>query len=235
MSDVAAFFDLDRTLISVNSGLLYARWERDAGRIGRRQLATAVVWGALYHLDLINIDRAIRTALSHYVGVPESELADNTKEWFHAEVVSHLAPGGVAALQWHRAQGHPCVLLTNSSSYAAKLAAAQFGLDDWLANRFTCDADGRLDGGFEQPLCVGQGKVVRATKWAAERGVDLSKSWFYSDARSDLPMLESVGHPIAVNPDPRLRRVAKRRGWPIQDWRSAPPTGMKSGDEGLSQ
>ena len=219
----AAFFDLDRTLISVNSALLYARWERDAGRIGRRQMAMAVLWGALYHLDLIDIDRAIRAALTHYVGVSEAELAANTRDWFHATVVGHLAPGGAATLARHRALGHPCVLLTNSSSYAAELATAEFGLDAWLANRFTLDSDGCLDGGFELPLCVGAGKATRAERWAADNGVDLAKSWFYTDARSDLPMLERVGHPVAVNPDPRLRRIAKKRGWPVEDWRTAVP------------
>ncbi|MCO4760375.1 MAG: HAD-IB family hydrolase [Myxococcales bacterium] len=216
----AAFFDLDRTLITVNSGLLYAKWEHAAGRLSRRRLAQAMMWGALYHLDLIDIERAIASALLQYVGVPEVEVAANTAEWFRSEVVQHLAPGGADAIAWHQAAGRPCVLLTNSSSYAAEVATAEFGLDGWIANRFTVDGKGLLDGGFEAPLCVGAGKLLRAEKWAADNGFCLGESWFYSDALSDLAMLDGVGHPEVVNPDPRLRRLARRRGWPIRHWKA---------------
>ncbi len=215
---VAAFFDLDRTLIDANSGLLYARWERKAGRIHRRQLAKSLVWGALYHFDLIDLDKAYSEALSHYVGVPEAALRERTHDWFHADVAHRLRPGGQAALDKHRQAGHPCVLLTNSSCYAAEAAAAHWGLDGWLANHFSTDGEGRLDGRFEPPLCYGAGKVARAEAWAAAHDVDLDASWFYTDALSDLPMLERVAHPIVVHPDPRLRRAARARGWPVETW-----------------
>jgi phosphoserine phosphatase len=72
------------------------------------------------------------------------------------------------------------------------------------------------------PFCYGPGKVQRAERWAAEHGVELEQSYFYTDSLSDLPMLERVGQPRIVNPDPRLRREANRRGWPILDWRKVP-------------
>jgi phosphoserine phosphatase len=72
---------------------------------------------------------------------------------------------------------------------------------------------------MEAPLCFGAGKVVHASAWARDHGVDLSASAFYTDSVSDLPMLERVGEPRVINPDLRLRRVARRRGWPIESWR----------------
>jgi phosphoserine phosphatase len=76
--------------------------------------------------------------------------------------------------------------------------------------------DGRLTGRVVPPVCVGTGKIVWAERFAAEHDVDLSASFFYTDSISDLPLLERVGHPVAVNPDPRLRRLAAARGWPVE-------------------
>ena len=71
--------------------------------------------------------------------------------------------------------------------------------------------------------CVGKGKVYWAEDLGARREVDLAQSWFYTDSYTDMPMLERVGNQVVVNPDPRLKRTAKRRGWPVQDWRHAEP------------
>jgi phosphoserine phosphatase len=76
--------------------------------------------------------------------------------------------------------------------------------------------DGRLTGRIVPPVCYGPGKVVWAERFAAEHRVDLSASYFYTDSITDLPLLEQVGHPVAVNPDPRLRRLARRQGWPVE-------------------
>ncbi len=218
MNQRAAFFDLDRTLIDCNSAVPYARFERREGRISRRQLATGIAWSVLYHFSLIDIDRAYEKALSHYKGVPEQELRERTRRWFDLEIVQRLQPGARAALDRHRAAGERLVLLTNSSCYMAEIATERWGLDAWLANGFVTAADGTLTGTMVKPLCYGRGKVVRARRWAADNGVELSDSAFYTDSLSDLQMLREVGEPRVVNPDPRLRREASRRGWPVLDW-----------------
>jgi HAD superfamily hydrolase (TIGR01490 family) len=214
----AAFFDLDRTLVAANTGWLYAKWEARHGRISRLQLARAGGWLAMYHFGWIDMPRAYRAALTHYRGVHGDIIARRTRDWFDAEVRDALLPDAAQAIARHRAEGHPVVLLSNTSNYQAALAADAWSLDGWLANRFTTDEHGALDGDFEPPLAYGHGKVERATAWAAQHDVDLDRSWFYSDSISDLPMLDRVGHPIVVQPDPRLARIAKRRSWPILDW-----------------
>jgi HAD superfamily hydrolase (TIGR01490 family) len=216
----AAFFDMDRTLIEVNSGLLYALYERREGRLGRWQLVRSGFWTLLYHLSLIDMERAYARALAHYRGTPEALVVERTRAWFAAEVASRLLPGARAALDEHRERGHPRILLTNSSSYAAREATAAWALDGWLANSFELDLGGCLTGLYERPLCYGQGKVVRALSWAEERGVRLEHSYFYTDSFSDRQMLEAVGYPRVVNPDPRLKRLARQRGWPVLDWRA---------------
>jgi phosphoserine phosphatase len=80
-------------------------------------------------------------------------------------------------------------------------------------------AQGRFTGRPIEPICYGAGKIVWAERFASERNVTLKDCAFYSDSYTDLPMLERVGRPVVVNPDPRLRRAAKQRGWPIENWR----------------
>jgi HAD superfamily hydrolase (TIGR01490 family) len=214
----AAFFDLDRTLLSVNSGLLWAQHERRQGNISRAKFARAGLWTLLYHLSLVDIAQVYATATRHYRGVRAAELDRRTRAWFEREIAPQLRPAAARSLADHRARGHVLVLLTSSSQYEAAAAAETFGLDHWLANHFPLDADGRLLGSYEPPLCSGPGKVMRAERWAGERGIDLARSFFYTDSFSDLPMLERVGEPRVVAPDPRLRREARRRGWPVLAW-----------------
>ena len=214
----AAFFDLDRTLVAANTAWTYAKWERAHGRISRYQLARSAAWLALYHFGMIDMQGAYRAALAHYRGVPSSVIAERTRVWFDAEVRDAILPAACDAIRHHRGAGRPVVLLSNTSNYQADLATEAWGFDAWIANRFTVDADGALDGDFEPPLAYGSGKVDRAEQWAARHGVDLGRSWFYSDSISDLPMLERVGRPVVVQPDPRLARIARQRGWPIEAW-----------------
>ncbi|RAL25492.1 HAD-IB family hydrolase [Lujinxingia litoralis] len=214
----AAFFDLDRTLIRVNSAFLYAKHERRAGRISKRQFLKASAWMALYHLSVVDIERAFAEAVRHYRGQSADELHERTRVFFDHHVLPTVQPGSRAALEHHRSQDHPLVLLTASSPFLSKLAAEHWELDAWLSNQFPIDEQGLLCGTFERPICYGKGKVHHAEHWARQAGVDLDASYFYTDSYSDLPMLRRVGHPRVVNPDPRLRKEALRRGWTIEDW-----------------
>ena len=214
----AAFFDLDLTLIDVNSGLLWAKHERRLGNISRTQLARAVFWHGMYRLALIDMEVAFERAMSHYKGIESSHLEKRTRSWFEEQVQDRIREKALAAAEGHRRGEQPLVILTNSSCYQANIAAERWGFDDYLANNFPTDSAGRLVGTFERPLCYGPGKVARAEQWAKEHDVDLDRSFFYSDSYSDLPMLERVGEPRVVTPDPRLRRLARKRGWQILSW-----------------
>lgn len=214
----AAFFDMDRTLLDMNSSTLWAMHELRQRRISAKQFGRVMVWNALYHLSLIDIETAYTEALAHYRGRLYKELQDETRRWFDKDVAHHLRPGAERALRDHRVQGHPLVLLTSASSFAARAAREVWGMDDFLSNEFPTDETGRLDGTFITPLCYGRGKVERASRWAADNDVDLSTSYFYSDSYSDAPMLRAVGYPRVISPDPRLSREARQRGWPVLQW-----------------
>ena len=215
---VAAFFDLDKTLIDANSAWEWTKHERRLGNVTGWQQARVALWLGLYHASIVDIQSALSAAVRHYKGTPEQELDRRTRDWFKAEIVGRLRPRAADAIAEHGRSGHPRILLTTSSSFAATEATRTFGLEAWLANTFPVDADGRLTGTVGLPVCYGAGKVTHAERWAADNGVALEKSYFYPDSYSDLPMLERVGEPRVVTPDPRLRRAAKRRGWPILEW-----------------
>ena len=202
----------------MNSSTLWAKHELRQRRISWKQFGRVLLWNALYHLSIIDIETAYKEALGHYRGRLYAELETETRRWFARDVAHHLRPGAVHALREHRDNGHRLVVLTSATAFAARAARDTWALDDFLSNDFPTDERGRLDGTFVAPLCYGEGKVRRARTWATERGVDLGRSFFYTDSYSDAPMLRVVGNPRVISPDPRLSREARQRGWPILQW-----------------
>jgi putative phosphoserine phosphatase/1-acylglycerol-3-phosphate O-acyltransferase len=106
------------------------------------------------------------------------------------------------------------VILTGATRYLAEPVAADLGIEHVLVTQLVV-RDGRFTGEVIRPVCYGAGKTYWAERFAAGREIDLGRSYFYTDSITDLPVLERVGEPRIVNPDPRLGRVAARRGWPV--------------------
>ena len=215
-----AFFDLDKTLISRNSATLWIRFELAAGRVTRWQALHALTYVVRYSLGAVDMEDAIRRSVASIAGQPEAELRERALRFYDALVRPIYRPGAAAAIAAHRAAGDRLVLLTSSSNYVSELVCRDLELDDYLCNRFEVDADGRYTGRPIEPLCFGSGKVELAARHAERSQLSLADAVFYTDSISDLPMLEAVGRPVAVHPDPRLRRAARQRGWEIVEWGS---------------
>ena len=213
-----AFFDLDKTLISRNSATLWIRFELAAGRVTRWQALHALTYVVRYSLGSVDMEDAIRRSVASIAGQPEAELRERALRFYDALVRPLYRPGAAAAIAAHRAAGDHLVLLTSSSNYVSELVCRDLGLDDYLCNRFEVDANGCYTGRPIEPLCFGSGKVELAARHAERSQLSLADAVFYTDSISDLPMLEAVGRPVAVHPDPRLRRAAKQRGWEIVEW-----------------
>lgn len=213
-----AFFDLDKTLLAVNSGSLWVRREVALGHLSKRQALRAMAWLARYHLGFAAAEAMVAEAVAQLRGTDARELQRRTERFFLEEVRRTFRPGALEALAAHRAAGDRLVMLTSSSNYLSELVAAELGFHAVLCNRLEVDADGRHTGRVVGRVCFGPGKLPHARTAAAEAGVSLAQSAFYTDSYSDLPVLEAVGQPVAVNPDPRLRRHATRRRWPVVDW-----------------
>ena len=212
-----ALFDLDLTLLSRNSGSLWVRSELRGGFITPWMALRAMSWILRYQLGMMDMEDAVLTAIASLEGDEEAVVRDRTRRFYDREIAGLYRPGGLRRLEEHRRAGDRLVLLTSSSSFMSEKAREQLGLDDILCNRFEV-ADGRFTGRPRGALCFGAGKLTHARRLAQERGVPLSECVFYTDSASDLPVLEAVGRPVCVHPDPRLRRIAGQRGWVVEDW-----------------
>jgi len=213
-----ALFDLDKTLLSVNSATLWVRREVALGQMKKRRALRALAWLATYQLGLFPAEELVAQAIAEVKGLPLADLAARTRSFYDTHLRRAFRPGGLDVLAEHRAQGDACVLLTSSTHLVAELAAQQLGLDAVLCNRLEVGADGLLTGRAEGRICFGAGKLFHARAEAERRGLPLERATFYTDSYTDLAVLEAVGRPVAVNPDVRLRRHADRAGWPVADW-----------------
>ncbi|HVG58565.1 MAG TPA: HAD-IB family hydrolase [Hyalangium sp.] len=213
-----AFFDLDKTLLAVNSASLWLRRELALGHITRMQALRASLWIARYHLGFVSMQDAVLAAIGQLAGTPVQPLLERTIAFYEEQVRPLYRPGALRALEEHRSAGDRLVLLTSSSGYLSELVSRDLRLDAILCNRFEVDAQGRHTGRPVGEVCFGLGKRTHAERFARDAGVPLSECAFYTDSYSDLPVLEVVGRPVAVHPDYRLRREAVRRGWPVVDW-----------------
>lgn len=214
---VAAFFDMDRTVVRTNTGPMYLAHAFRHGWLRKRHIAVGAWWTVLYKLTILDTVNAVRKATAAMGGVDETALTEFCRTWVEEEVVPEISRSARRVIELHRHRGDLLVLLTASSAYAADPVGAHLGMDHVLCTRVET-VGGKLTGRTVEPPCIGEGKVLWAERLAAAEGIDLDRSSFYTDSIHDMPMLERVGDPIIVNPDFRLARLARRRGWRIERW-----------------
>lgn len=214
----AALFDMDRTLVRKETASLYVRYQRLQGEARRRDLLRVTLWVAQYTAGVIDAPEVAARALRALEGTSEAALSARCDDWFKKLVEPHVCDAGRRAVAMHRARGDLVAIVTGASPYAARPLARRLGIEHLVASELEVGPDGRFTGRFVPPLCYGVGKIVRASKLAAELGFSLAEATFYSDSYTDLPLLEHVAEPVVVNPDPRLLRVARARGWRVERW-----------------
>ncbi len=219
---IGAFFDVDGTLIAKNSGPLYMKFLRRRGEIRRRDVFRTSYLYLRYRLGLLDIEAAAASTSAWIRGRREQDVADHCRVWYREIVRQYLQPEMVRRVRQHQAQGDVVALLSSTTPYLAGPLAEELGIEHLIVSRLVVE-DGRFTGDVHRPICYGRGKIHWAKRFARERDIDLAASWFYTDSVTDLPMLEIVGHPEIVNPDVRLRREARRRGWNITQLRLGAP------------
>jgi HAD superfamily hydrolase (TIGR01490 family) len=150
--------------------------------------------------------------------MPETVLAARCDDWFLRDVERHITDAGRLAVRKHQDAGDVCAIVTAASPYAARPLARILGIDHVVSTVFQVDRQGLFTGKVEQPLCLGEGKVTRAQELGRRLGFSVEEAIFYTDSVQDLPLVERVGEAVCVNPDPRLRRIAKKRGYRVERW-----------------
>lgn len=213
------FFDLDDSLINKDANSLWLRW-----RIRRDRWA--MVEGALAILSLYRAykkGRVTHSRLSNYYrtrtrGMSLADYQTSVDHFFDDRGQLHIYPQAASLLFAYQRQGTKVVMITGADELVAKAYGRELGIEDVISNTFVVEGD-RIQG-LTKPLCYGLGKVGLAKDYMAERGLSLSDSAFYSDSHADLPLLEAVGQPVVLNPNPELTQAAIERGWPVLDWRN---------------
>ena len=212
----AAFFDLDRTLMAGASGFHWARAARAAGLISRRRLM-ADAWENLRFRLRGSTDAGtdrVRERVGRMIAGRRVRDLDRLAPRVLAGVLPRLYPQMLAVAYEHQDAGRPVYIVTAGSQEMASLLAHVLGFDGGIGSRSEI-VDGVYTGRPDGPFTYREGKAQALRQLAAARGIDLARSWGYSDSESDLPMLRAVGHPVAVNPDAELARVAREQGWDV--------------------
>ena len=212
----AAFFDLDKTLISRSSTLAFSRSFYRHGLISRTAMIRAALAQAVFTragADHERMERIRSRAGELCRGWPAEQVAGIVEADLDQIIVPHLYDEARALVSGHRAAGRDVIVVSASGHEVVDPIAALLGADTVIATRMVI-ADGRYTGDVAF-YAYGEAKAARMRDLAAERGYRLAECYAYSDSITDLPMLEAVGRPTAVNPDRALRRVAAARGWPV--------------------
>ncbi len=214
-ANAAAFFDLDRTLISGSSTFYFgvAAWRNRL--LNGRALVTDAAQALSFKIFGATDERseAIRDRILDAVDGIEREQLLALNEDIVPRILEKVRPESRGLIDMHHEAGRDCWIVSASPQEMVDPLASALGMEGGIGTRSEV-ADGRYTGQLDGPFVYGDGKAEAIAKLAAERGYDLRLSYAYSDSASDLPMMEMVGHPVAVNPDRALEAVAHQRGWP---------------------
>jgi HAD superfamily hydrolase (TIGR01490 family) len=161
----------------------------------------------------------LRSFYRRYEGAPADRLRDDAWELFHHLLLAKSFPAGIARVRAHKALGHRTVLITGALDFVVAPLRPLF--DKVVCASLAEDTDGRLTGRLEQLPPTGEARALVLADYAAAHDLDLGESVAYADSASDLPLLECVGFPVAVNPEARLAAIARRRGWHVEQWDKA--------------
>jgi HAD superfamily hydrolase (TIGR01490 family) len=224
VAGTAAFFDLDKTIIAKSSTLAFSKPFFQSGLLNRRTVlrsAYAQFVFALAGADADQMERMRAFITSMCAGWDATQVREIVNETLHEIIDPLVYDEAVRLIDAHKAAGRDVVIVSSSGEELVAPIAAMLGADHMVATRMILK-DGRYTGEIATYV-YGPAKADAIGDLAAARDYDLSRSYAYSDSITDVPMLEIVGYPTAVNPDRGLRKVAVERGWPIVAFHNAVP------------
>lgn len=227
---VAAFFDLDGTLIPGSANIPFAKAAFKEGFVSKRELLIDFRNGISFILKGATDERSAQVRdriLGAVAGHPAKDV-EAIGEMFMDDLIAKLQPAMRKVLDEYGAKGVDRIVLSASPTEIVSRFAEGVGMEYGVGTTSERDENGVYTGRLSGPFCYREGKAAVMEQLAEENGYDLADCYAYSDSVSDMPMLEAVGHPVAVNPEPELRRIAQERGWPIVETASVPRVPLKS-------
>lgn len=213
----AAFYDLDGTLVDLNLVHITLFVLANLGEWTNR-LSYIAAFAAraprLYLAEQQDRRKLNILMFEAFKGISRDRLVELGREYCERVLIDHLYPKGIELLEANRRAGLEPVLVTGSPDWVIAPLAEHLNVTDFSANRMTMSR-GRATGRLREPIMATAEKAIWCEQYAAQHGMKLVDCWGYADSHYDLPFLNALGHPVAVNPDKRLRATAMNRQWPI--------------------
>ncbi|HKC50973.1 MAG TPA: HAD family hydrolase [Myxococcota bacterium] len=214
-TSVGAFFDVDKTILAENSGTAYLKTLYERGEIDWKAVLLGLGTYLRYKLNLLDIERWVERNSVQFRGRSEAALAQEAAELFRSVLFPSIYPEAEARVRWHLGQGHLVALVSGATKFVLEPLAEHLGVKHMLCTLLETH-DGVFTGRVIRPICFGEGKIYWIQQLIERESIDLARSFFYTDSITDLPLLDLVGHPVVVNPDPLLYRHALSRHWPVR-------------------
>ncbi len=210
-----AIFDLDNTLLSIDSDHAWGEFLLEQGAVDPAAYREANDrFLADYEAGTLDIHAFLAVALKPLADNSPEQLAAWHQQFMASKIEPNILPKGEELLARHRTRGDTLLIITATNRFITGPIAERLGVDHLIAVEPEV-LEGRYTGKVSGTPSYREGKVKRLEAWLADKDLTLDEAWFYSDSHNDLPLLERVDHPVAVDPDPTLREVAEQRGWRI--------------------
>ncbi|WP_163576917.1 histidinol-phosphatase [Halomonas faecis] len=210
-----AIFDLDNTLLSIDSDHAWGEFLLEQGAVDPQAYREANDrFLADYEAGTLDIHAFLEVALKPLAENSPEQLAAWHQQFMASKIEPHILSKGEELLARHRSRGDTLLIVTATNRFITGPIAERLGVDDLIATEPEA-IDGRYTGRVSGTPSYRDGKVTRIREWLANKDMTLDDAWFYSDSHNDQPLLELVEHPVAVDPDPTLREVAEARGWKV--------------------
>jgi HAD superfamily hydrolase (TIGR01490 family) len=212
-----AFFDLDRTITRAVSGRLLVKNAYVRGLMKKRDLIKALWLSSAYRLNLRDPVSIMNDMIKWVEGIELSDFEDLCSGVADKALLPSVYREAAVEIESHKENNVPTVLLSSTVCQICRIIAGYLGMDDFICTRLEV-SDSRLTGLSLGSLCYGEEKAKRLSDYCENRKIAPANSWYYGDSISDLPALLLVGNPVCVNPDRKLEKEARSRGWKVCSW-----------------
>lgn len=222
---VGAFFDFDGTLIDGYSAAAFFKYRLRRGEISVNEVVKSVREAVNVERRGNDVSEMMRVGVEAQAGRDADELDSWARNIFARKIAGMIFPDARQLIEAHLRKGHTVAIASSATRAQIQATAEDLGVEEIICTEIEVE-DGRITGRLASPIRWGQAKADAVVEYAEEHDVDLAASFAYSNGPEDLPMLETVGHPVALNPDDELRGIAKQRGWPVSRLKAPPSTSL---------
>jgi len=212
-----AFFDLDRTIIGINSGKTLIKHAYKNGLMSGMDLIKGICLSLLYRFNLMDTVKIIDTMVNWMKGVSGNSMNELSAELFKNNILKSIRLEVQSEINFHKRKGGRAVILSSAILPVCQIVADYLEMDDVICSNLEV-VNGVYTGHTVGSLCFGEEKVNRLMEYCHNHRINPNYCWYYGDSISDLPVLSSVGNPVCVNPDTKLKKAAHKRGWKILQW-----------------